>query len=182
MKPLAFVLGAAAAVLLAVLSFVLWGDSGVHVDTGPLGGGPVNGLECGPGRTVFDATDALQNTTDSPIRIEKFMLVDPRGVKLIGVDLVPIGQVPLIGFGFGWPPDDVRKATWARRRTLPMTIPPSRDTRWNLVFGLERTAKTGTLTDDEVLYEYQGAQYLWTSDTAVRVVSTASCPSNLRVP
>ena len=55
-----------------------------------------------------------------------------------------------------------------------MTMPPGQ-TRWNLVFGLERIAQTGTLSYYEVSYEYRGTQYLWTSQTAVQVVSTPSC-------
>jgi hypothetical protein len=138
----------------------------------------VSALVCGPGHTFFDGGDEVQNSGTSPIRIEKFMLVDPHGVKLIGVYMVPIGAVPLIGFGNPWPPTDMKKSTWAGRRTLPMTMAPGHQ-RWNLVFGLDRTARTGTLLYDELLYEYQGEQYLWTSGTAVKVVSTASCPASM---
>lgn len=178
MRPtrLAIILGSVVAITLAVvLAFLLPGGTAVQVDTGPLGGGPVDGAECIPGHTVYMGVDAVANTTGSPIQIEKFSLVDARGVKLIAVDLVPIGQVPLIGVGYPYPPSLESKATWDARRAIPMTMPSSHVIRWNLVFGLERTAKTGTLGYAELQYEYGGTQYLWTSQTAVQVVSAASC-------
>lgn len=55
-----------------------------------------------------------------------------------------------------------------------MTMAPGA-TRWNLVFGLKRVAKTGTLGYYELRYDYHGVQYLWTSQTAVEVVSAPSC-------
>lgn len=181
--PKALVYGAAAAAVgLAIVLSVRGGGSVVQVDTGPLGGGPVHALQCGPavGRrhTVAVGLDEVENSSGSPIRVERFALVDARGVKLLGVDLVPLGDGPLMGYGSPYPPSRASlagtSAVWGSRRALPMTMEPG-NTRWNLVYGLERTAKTGMVSYTELLYEYRGAQYLWTSQVAVEVVTGPAC-------
>lgn len=172
----AVVAGAVAAMLAVVL---LPGSSRVQVDIGPLGGGPVNGAECGPGPTVVIGLDEFQNSTGSPIRVEKFRLVDPHGLKLLGVDLVPGSGV---GLGAPYPPSPTPSSSrtwipgWRSRRALPLTMEPS-PTRWFLVYGLEVTAKTGTLSYAELSYEYRGVQYLFTSQTAVEVVPSMAATS-----
>ena len=176
------VASAVVAVTGAVLAGVfLRGGPAVGVNSGPLGGGPTNGSLCGSGRRIVSiAQDDFRNATNSPIRVEKATLVNARGVKMLGADLVPIvapsGQYDLLVTGGPYPPSATELAAaadarWGDRRTLPMTMAPDRPGHsWNLVFGLDRTAATGT-ADYQLQYQWHGNQYIWSSPTALKLVA-----------
>jgi hypothetical protein len=180
----------AAVAALSVSAVFLTRSPGIGVNTGPLGGGPVDGSVClvGPHRLVSSVSnDDFQNKTGSPIRVEKFSLVNAKGLRLLGVDLVPIvhavGGGDLLVDGGSWPlsHEDLLRtsdARWDERQTVPMTMPPDKPTHsWNLVFGIRRTAATGTATY-QLQYEWQGRQYIWTGLTEEILAATAkSCPS-----
>lgn len=159
----------------------LTGNS-VAVNSGPLGGGPVNGSVCIAGRQISTiAEDDFQNATSSPILVEKSTLVNAHGVRMLGVDLVPIvaagGGYDLLATGGPYPPSReelaaVADARWGDRHTLPMTMPPNQPGHsWDLVFGLERTANAGTADYYQLQYEWQGRQYIWSSSMAVKLIA-----------
>jgi hypothetical protein len=178
--------GLAGAAAAGVLVAVLWTGSGSGADrTGPLGGGPVNGTQCASGRqSISVAMDNLQNATTSPIQVDKFVLVNAHGVRLLGVDLAPVvspgGGYDLLVTGGTYPPSSKDLAAsadvhWSERRALPMTMPPDQPGHsWNLVFGLERTAATGT-ADYQLQYEWRGNQYIWLAPTALKLTA-GPCP------
>jgi hypothetical protein len=150
--------------------------------TGPLGGGPVNGSLCIAGRQIHSvAEDDFRNATSSPILVEKQTLVNAHGIRMLGVDLVPIVAVgsgyDLLVTGGTYPPSreelaTVADARWGGRRPLPMTMPPGQPGHsWDLVFGLERTANAGTADYYQLQYEWRGSQYIWSSSMAVKLVA-----------
>jgi hypothetical protein len=173
--------GVAGAVVAGVLAAVFWTADGPGAErAGPLGAaGPVDATQCMPLKSAYVGLSDLQNTTNSPIQIEKFSLVSPHAVRLLGVDLAPVvaatdGQTVLLGVGSAYPVSrkdlmgtDVR---WNARRALPMTMPPDRPGHsWNVVFGLERTAAAGSVGYYQIQYEWRGQQYIWTSEISVRL-------------
>jgi hypothetical protein len=123
----------------------------------------------------------LQNTTTSPIQIEKFSLVSPHAVRLLSVYLAPVVRQPdgtTTVLGAGWPypltSGDVAgmDIQWNARHVLPMTMAPDRPGHsWNIIFGLERTAAVGAVGYYQVQYEWHGQQYIWTSDLSIRLVA-----------
>lgn len=176
----------AGAIAAGVLAAVFWLNSGSGADRiGPLGGGPVNGAECTPARlAVTIAIDDLRNTTTAPIQVEKFALVGARGIRLLGVSLAPV--VSAVGYdllltGGPYPPSPKDLAAsadvhWNARRSLPMTMPPDQPGHsWNLVIGLERTAAVGTVGFYQMQYEWNGQQYTWPGQTAIRLIAGSSC-------
>jgi hypothetical protein len=174
--------GVAAGAVAVVSAVVLTGAVSGPVNTGPLGGGPVNGWLCMPASArvpVSVAQDDLRNSTGSPILVEKLSLVSAHGLRLAE----PAYLVPIVHPGSGYdlmltgghyPPTRrdlalAPDARWAERRALPMTMPPDRPGHsWNLVFGVERTAATGT-ADYQLQYEWQGNQYIWSAWTNLNV-------------
>jgi hypothetical protein len=175
--------GVAGVAAAATLAAVFWTSSGSGADrTGPLGGGgPMIGTQCAPARpTVTIALTELQNTTSTPIRVETFTLVNPHGLRLLGVDLAPLVSVAkggyLLGAGEPYPPPPALLAAtadvhWNDRRTLPMTMPPDRPGHsWNLVIGLERTAAVGTASYYQIQYQWHGQQYTWSGQIAIRLI------------
>jgi hypothetical protein len=177
--------GVAGATAAGVLAAV-FGLSGSGADRiGPLGGGPVNGMVCVPRQVTSITEDDLQNTTTSPIRVEKFTLVNTSGLRLLGVDLVPIVKAvgyDLLPTGGSYPlsPEEIAMAPdarWSARHALPMTMPPYQvGHSWNLVFGVERTAAVGTAGFYQIQYEWQGQQFTWSSSTAIRLITGTRCP------
>ncbi len=178
--------GVVVAVTGVVLSVVFLTGNPVAVNTGPLGGGPVNGSLCIAGWQITSiAEDDFRNATSSPILVEKSTLVNAHGVRMLRVDLVPIvavgGGYDLLATGGPYPPSReelaaVADARWGDRRTLPMTMPPGQPGHsWDLVFGLERTANAGTADYYQLQYEWQGSQYIWSSSMAVKM-DAGPCP------
>jgi len=174
--------GVVIAVTGVILSVVFLTGNPVAVNTGPLGGGPVQGSLCIAGRQITTiAEDDFRNATNSPILAEKSTLVNVHGIRMLGVDLVPIAAASdgydLLATGGPYPPSReelaaVADARWGDRRTLPMTMPPDQPGRsWDLVLGLERTASAGTADYYQLQYEWRGRQYIWSSSMAVKVVA-----------
>jgi hypothetical protein len=174
--------GVAGVAAAGVLAAVFWAAGGPGAErTGPLGGGPVDATQCVSLKSTSVGLSDLQNTTDSPIQIEKFSLVSPHAVRLLGVDLAPVvaaadGQTVLLGAGWTYPvsPEDLVESDvhWNARRALPMTMPPDRPGHsWNVVFGLERTAAAGSVGYYQIQYEWRGQQYIWTSQISVRLIA-----------
>jgi hypothetical protein len=178
--------GVAGAAAAGVLAGVFWTAGGSGADrVGPLGGGPVEVTQCVPLQSAAIGLSDLRNTTTSPIQIEKFSLVGPHDVRLLGVDLAPVVAAPgaqtvLVGAGGPYPVSAANLAgtvgvVWNARRALPMTMPPDKPGHsWNLVFGLERTAAAGSVSYYQLQYEWQGQQYTWSSQIAVRLTGKCS--------
>lgn len=182
------VAGAAAA---GVLAAVLWMTAGPGAGpTGPLGDGPLgtvgpaDATQCVPRQATSIGMSDLQNTTNSPIQIEKFSLVGPHAVRLLSVYLAPVvkaadGTTTLLGAGWPYPltSNDLvgMDVQWNSRHALPMTMAPDQAGHsWNVIFGLERTAADGSVGYYQIQYEWRGQQYLWTSDLSIRLV-TGKC-------
>jgi hypothetical protein len=123
----------------------------------------------------------LQNTTDSPIQVEKFSLVSPHAVRLLGVDLALVveaadGQTDLLGIGPTYPASPQDLAGVGRSLEcaayLALTMPPDRPGHsWNVVFGLERIAAVGSVGYYQMQYEWRGQQYIWTSQISVQIIA-----------
>jgi hypothetical protein len=113
--------------------------------------------------------------------VEKFTLVNAHGVRLLGVDLAPVvspgGGYDLLGAGSIYPPspEDLAASAdvhWSDRRALPMTMPPDPPGHsWNLVIGLERTAAVGSVSFYQIQYVWQGQQFTWSGQTAIRLIA-----------
>jgi hypothetical protein len=100
--------GVVIAVTGVILSVVFLTGNPVAVNTGPLGGGPVQGSLCIAGRQIITiAEDDFRNETNSPILAEKSTLVNVYGIRMLGVDLVPIvaasGGYDLLATGGPYP-------------------------------------------------------------------------------
>jgi hypothetical protein len=179
----------AAGAVAVVSAVVLTGAVSGPVNTGPLGGGPVNGWLCMALRlpVVSIAQDDLRNSTGSPILVEKLSLVSAHGLRLAEpAYLVPFVDKPggrggLMLTGGHYPPTRrelamAPDAHWAERRALPATMPPDPPGHsWDLVFGVERTAATGT-ADYQLQYEWQGNQYIWSASTNLKIIDAPTCP------
>jgi hypothetical protein len=180
--------GVAGAAAVGVLAAVLWMSVGPGAGpTGPLGDGPLgtagpaDATQCVQRQATTVGMSDLQNTTSSPIQIEKFSLVGPHAVRLLSVYLAPVvrqadGTTIILGAGSAYPPtpDDLVRTDvqWDARHALPMTMAPDRAGHsWNIIFGLERTAADGSVGYYQVQYEWRGKQYIWTSDLSVRLVT-----------
>jgi hypothetical protein len=174
--------GVVVAVTGVVLSVVFLTGNPVAVNTGPLGGGPVNGSVCIAGRQISPiAEDDFRNATSSPILVEKSTLVNAHGIRMLGIDLVPIvavgGGYDLLPTGGPYPPSRaelaaVADARWGDRHALPMIMPPDQPGHsWDLVFGLERTGNVGTADYYQLQYEWRGRQYSWSSSMAVKLLA-----------
>jgi hypothetical protein len=171
---------AAAGVLAAVLWMTAWPTG--PLGDGPLGkAGPAGATQCVSRQATSVGMSDLQNTTSSPIQIEKFSLVGPHAVRLLSVYLAPVvraadGTTTILGAGSAYPPtpDDLVRTDvqWNARHALPMTMAPDRAGHsWNIIFGLERTAAVGSVGYYQIQYEWRGQQYMWTSDLSVRLIA-----------
>jgi hypothetical protein len=121
--------GVAGAAAAGVLAAVLWMTAGPGAGpAGPLGDGPLGTAEpadatqCVSRQATSVGMSDLQNTTSSPIQIEKFSLVGPHAVRLLSVYLAPVvrqadGTTIILG------PDrrTLRPQTTSRGRTFSGT-------------------------------------------------------------
>jgi hypothetical protein len=180
--------GTAVALAAAAVPAVLLLSTRASNGPGPLGGGSLDAQACFPVQHAGSvAQDDFMNKTTAPIRVLKLDLIHAHGVRLTGVNLVPIlsarGGWDLLTTGGPYPPTRssltaTPDAHWNDRRTLPMTMSPDQSGHsWNLVFGVERTAPTGT-AGYQLEYEWKGNRYIWSSRVALKLVSESCIPDH----
>jgi hypothetical protein len=146
---------------------------------GPLGGPGDPGTECFPaalGRTVTEGFFALQNGGKIPASVQRVTLTDRRGIAVTTKAwLVPIWHTPghyeLIGDGFPYPP--VTYPGWKHREpAIGAVIKPGKS--FNLVYGIKRTARTGTSGGPAITYTAGGTTYTVTFATSL-VMKPRNC-------
>jgi hypothetical protein len=146
---------------------------------GPLGGPGDPGTECFPaalGRTVTEGFFPLENTGKAAATVQRVALTKPRGMAVTTKAwLVPIwhtsGHFELIGDGFPYPP--VTYPGWKHREpAIGAVIKPGRSL--NLVYGIKRTARTGTSGGPTITYTAGGNTYTLTYATSL-VMKAGNC-------
>jgi hypothetical protein len=179
----------AAAITTVAIAVCLAGcSSGVIFNSGPLGGQGSTGINCAPTNgqdgVVSYGTIEFANASASPVFITKVSLVDPRGLRMLAVYVVPVTGDTLSGFVQGYPSSKKMPSgeQWSgRQRADGAIINHSRGQDvTNLIAVLKPTRNPGWARGINIYYHSSGGQRYLLRQGLQILVGINGCPFNLQ--
>jgi len=122
-----------------------------------------------PGRQLTYANDAVENTSDGAITIEKVSLVGAHDARAVDAYLAPIVDLTLIGTVPGWPPVEQASNAFDRKVALPAELSSKESA--NLVVHLD-AGDGATVEAVEVTYRERGHRVTARSSTSLSLKRT----------
>jgi hypothetical protein len=160
--------------------------TGPAVNSGPLGGSGIRGLNCGwvhPGGVFGYGYETFQNSGASPAVIEKVALAAPIRLRVLAAYAVPVTGTTIYGLQMGEPPQDMPPGEhWPQRRRASGAVIPHSvgHDATNLILVLKPVGKAGSAMGVDVYYRVSDQQYQRRTAMQILLLTGRPCPTNLR--